>query len=188
MKIKSKNHLKEPERSNTSDHIFTTCSHVPEIQEHLKQAIKTFPRWAYIDHLPDSDDGSPHTHFYLETSGSYKLKTIANRLGIDNNYVQFVDNPRTIKRYFLHLDNPEKKQYLLSDIITNIPAQFKCATIDNSDDDVMRLFADLDKLRRGSISRDEFVSLHFPEIQKMPFINKIKTYEIINKYAGGPHT
>lgn len=175
----SKNFLPEPERSNTTDHLFITNTHIPELAEDMKNRIKTFPRWAYIDHEPDSEDGSPHTHFYLETSGSYKLKTVARRLGIEPNYVQFVDNSRSSIRYLIHADHPDKKQYTPDDIISNCPGYLKCNFVDNSDDTIYRLFDDLDKFFLGEISRRQFVDLHFPQIQKMPFMNQVRLYTLL---------
>lgn len=179
MKKESKNFLPEPERSNTSDHIFITNTHIPELRDDIKKRVRTFYRWAYIDHEPDDEDGTPHTHFYIEVNGSYKLKTIANRLGIEPNFVQFADNPRTCIRYLTHIDFPDKKQYNVSDIITNFPSLLKTNFVDQFDDSVESLFADLDKFFSGVITREEFINLHIVSIQKMPFMNQVRLYSIL---------
>lgn len=79
-------------------------------------------------------------------------------------------------RYLVHADNPEKIQYSPSEVITNKPSKIKLALIDNSDDDCMRLFDDLQKLQRGTLTQSDFIQLHYMEFQNMPFYQKINTY------------
>lgn len=184
MAKKLENHLKE------KGCYFISVTHKNDLRESMKEKIKEFPFWGWVDHLPDKEtdefDKHFHTHFILRTAGSRSVNQVAQILGISGQFVQVCRNKRSQMRYFRHLDNPEKIQYLANDIHTNHPSTFQIAWTDNQDDDVRRLFADLDKLRNGQITRSEFVDLHYLEFQKMPFYQKIKAFETITKAQGLP--
>lgn len=166
---------------------FVAVSHDEGSRNLLKTNCEDFPFWAWVDHIPDKEteesDKHFHTHLIFRTPGTRRIKDVAEQLQIPGNFVQKCRNKRSMMRYFRHLDNPEKVQYSESDVHSNQPSTLKIAWTDNSDDDVKRLFSDLRKLRVGSITLDQFVDLHYMEIQKMPFYQKIKTYEYIEKIA-----
>lgn len=178
---------KQSDHEKTKGVWFTAVSHDEECRTSLKQHCKEFPFWGYIDHVPDKeteeDDKHFHTHLIIRTTGSRSIKQVCDILNIPSNYCQVVHQKRNLMRYFIHLDNPEKVQYKESDIHTNKIANFKLAFEDNSDDDVRRTFYDMNRLRSGEITINQFVDLHYMELQKMPFYQKIKTYELINKLA-----
>lgn len=171
---------------------FTAVSHDEECRARLKQNCKEFPFWGWIDHVPDKEteesDKHFHTHLIIRTAGSRSIKQVSDVLNIPSNYCQVVRQKRSLMRYFRHLDNPEKHQYSEQDVHASSLATFKIAWEDNSDDDVRRTFYDMQRLQRGQINSSEFVDLHYLELQKMPFYQKIKTYELITKLAGAGTT
>lgn len=169
----SKHEWNENDKSNR----FCFVSHIPEQREELKQSVRGFPFWAYIDHLaekkPDSDEEThEHTHFMIRIKGTNSIKSIARTLGIPSNFVQICWVDRSYGRYFLHLDNPDKTQYKMSDIHTNKPSRFVIWQTDNQDDDVRRLYNDICKLKKGELSKKDFIDLHYVEIQSMGFYQK----------------
>lgn len=164
---------------------FVTVSHDADEREKIKQNIKEFAFWGWIDHVPDQEteeaDKHFHTHYILKANGSRSVRQVADVLGIPGNFVQVCRNKRSYMRYFRHLDDPEKVQYKENDVHSSSLSTFKIAWTDNQDDDVRRLFADLEKLQKGRIEPSDFLDLHYVEFQKMPFYQKIKTYELMQK-------
>lgn len=170
---------------------FTAVSHQEESRNNLKKHCVDFPFWAYIDHSPDKEDDENdkhfHTHLLIRSAGTRRIKEIAEQLEIPPNFVQVCRHRRSLMRYFIHLDNPDKIQYKLEDVHTNKVSAFELAFQDDNDDDCKRLFSDLNRLRYGEITLDDFVSQHYVEFQKMPFYQKIRTYEYIERIAGAAH-
>ena len=89
---------------------FRTNSHDPECIERLKKNCICCDRWFYIMHDPDDEDGSPHLHLVVMHS-PILIKSLAPKLGIEENFIQPAINYKMDIRYLIHLDNPEKKQY-----------------------------------------------------------------------------
>lgn len=160
------------------------CSKV-ELRDKIKQNCKEFPFWGWVDHQPDvgdeEEDKHFHTHYIIRTAGTRSIKQVADILGQSGNFIQVCRNKRSQMRYFRHLDDPNKVQYDESAIHSNRMSTFRVAWEDNQDDDVRRTFYDLNRLRMHTITPDQFLDLHFLELQKMPFYQKIKTYELIEK-------
>ena len=127
---------------------FCTVSHKSDCIENLKKNMSMFPVWAYIDHKPenssDSDDSHFHTHFLFMTRGTRSIKQVSESLDIPANFIQKCKNPTSYRRYFLHMDNPEKIQYSVEDVQTNRISDFKLALSNSINDDVITLYADLD--------------------------------------------
>ena len=176
---------KQSEREKEKGVWFTAVSHKDDIRDIMKKNCTEFPFYAWIDHVPDKEteesDKHFHTHVVVSTRGSRSVKQVSDVLGVPSQYVQRVKQKRGMLRYLIHLDNPEKLQYNETDVHTNRISTLKTSWTDNSDDDVRRLYRDLQKLQSGLIPPDEFLERHFLEFQKMPFYQKIKTYEIMQK-------
>ena len=166
---------------------FTAVSHDAVCRDIIKKNCQEFATWYWIDHQPDKEteeaDKHFHTHVVVMANGTRSIWQVAQTLDIPPNFVQVVRQKRSMLRYLIHLDNPEKIQYKPEDIHTNKPSSLSVQFTDNQDDDVRRLFRDLDKLAMGRINRSQFVDLHFPEIQKMPFYQKIRVYGQITELA-----
>lgn len=164
---------------------FTAVSHDEKCRDLLKLNCKEFPFWGWIDHVPDKsseeEDSHFHTHIIIRSGGTRSIRQVASVLHIPVNYCQVVHQKRSLMRYFIHLDNPEKVQYHETDIHSNQISLFKEAWIDNADNDVRRLFSDLDDLYFARITIPQFIDRHYIEFQKMPFYQKIKIYEFLQK-------
>lgn len=66
-------------------------------------------------------DKKAHIHLVVKFDNSKELGFVARTLGIDSRFVQKVESRSGMMRYLLHKDNPEKYQYPVTDLITNIP-------------------------------------------------------------------
>ena len=75
------------------------------------------------DSIDDSMIGKSkkeHFHVVFWWDNVYQLGYIANRIGLPSNYLQKTESRSGAMQYLIHKNNPEKHQYLISDIITNI--------------------------------------------------------------------
>lgn len=148
----------------------------------IKQICADFPFFAWVDHLPDDENGSEHTHFLLRNTGTRSVKQMADRLQIPSNYVQVCRKVTAFRRYMLHADNPEKRQYTLNDIHTNRLIDFKIALEGNETKDVFVLYRDFNSLSTGEISAKEFLERNLTEVSKLSFSQKIKIFDTIHRY------
>lgn len=160
---------------------FTVVTNDQKCRDSIKQAVLDFPAWAWIDHDPDDEEGKVHTHFIFRTNGTRNIRQVANKLEISSQYVQVVRKLTAFYRYFLHADDPKKKQYKLEDVQTNHILDFKIALEGNKDKDVFSLFRDYKRLQRHIITVDQFIEQNYIEFNKMSLSNKIKTFEILCK-------
>ena len=75
------------------------------------------------DKTADGNLKNLHWHFVilLGERDSYQF-TIAKQLGLANRFVQrpLCEEPNGAVRYLLHLDNPDKEQYSIKELVTNI--------------------------------------------------------------------
>lgn len=166
---------------NDKSNRFCFVSHMPEQRKELKEAVKGFPFWAWIDHQPedtkeDEAEHKEHTHFMIKIKGTNSIKSIAKTLGLPSHMVQICWIERSYGRYFLHLDDPKKTQYKVSLVHTNKPSRFEVWMADNQDDDAKRLYNDICHLRSGSITKNDFINAHYIEIQGMSFFQKFNFF------------
>lgn len=73
-----------------------------------------------------------HFHVVFFWDNSYQLGYIAHKIGLPSNYLQVVKSRQGAIQYLIHKNNPEKHQYSISEILTNIE---KIQTKYFSDDD-----------------------------------------------------
>ena len=82
-----------------------------------------------INHDKDTDDDGvvlePHTHVFLEYETPRKLSTIANLLGVAENFVEIVRSKKGMLRYLTHKDEQNKHKYDDDEVITNSPIPYK---------------------------------------------------------------
>lgn len=164
---------------------FCTVSHEEKQRQSLKEVCPDFQYWAWIDHEPDGECKTEHTHFILRNNGTRSVKQVADKLGIPSNFVQPCRKVVAYRRYFMHLDDPDKRRYSLSDVHTNDIGSFKSAMLGNETRDVTEIYADFKKLRNGIITDEEFLQTNFVELQKCNFYQKIKIFEAIMKIVQG---
>lgn len=167
---------------------FVSVTHKLDLADEMIKVLPDFTYWAYIRHEPDNEDGTPHVHFLVRNNGTRTIKQIADKLGIESNYVQVCRKVYAFRRYMLHLDSDEKIKYTIDDIHTNNLASFREAIEGNINRDVVELYRDYNSLSIGKITSEDFIEKWYVELSKMPFYQKIKTFEAINKvaYAHGP--
>lgn len=81
--------------------------------------IKGFKYYAYIEHVPETDEKKSHVHVFIHLDNATTIKAIAKKIGVPMNYFQVVKNVRSSCRYLTHIDYPEKKQYSYDDVIVS---------------------------------------------------------------------
>lgn len=168
---------------------FTCVTNDDECRKNIKEICLDFQSWAWIDHEPDTEEGKPHTHFLLRSNGTRSVKQMADKIQISPQYVQVCRKVVAFRRYMIHLDNPEKKQYKLEDIHTNAEESFKLAIEGEKLKDVNSLFRDFRLLYESRITPEEFIQQNYIEMSKMAFSQKIKTFETLLKcYGRGSRT
>lgn len=78
--------------------------------------LKTYKNWAYVKHLPESNEKVSHYHFIIKLDNATSVEGVSKKLGIPKNYIQYVRNERAMCRYLIHYDDPQKIQYNFEDI------------------------------------------------------------------------
>lgn len=170
------------ERAETRSNWFCTTSNIPEQMELLKESCKCFKRWFWIEHQPDLEDSKVHIHVMVMYGGSCFIRTAASLLGVPEHMVQFVEHGhRSYGQYMVHKNSPDKIKYSSDDVHTNYPGIYKSMLCDSANDDINSLYHDLQNFKRGKISLNDFIELHYLEFQTMPFYQKIKTFEYLEK-------
>lgn len=149
------------------------------LAEKMKMTIRDFREWGYIHHLPDDEEGKEHYHFLINTNGTRTIKQIADKVEIPSNFVRIVNSVVGYKRYFIHLDNPEKRQYSFDDIHTNNHRSYRDAIDGNTDFDLSDLFSDFSQLYTGKTNPKSFILKHYIEIEHLSFYQKIKIFQTI---------
>lgn len=162
---------------------FCAVTHDLTLADEIKKSILDFKSWAWVYHEPDNDDGTPHVHFLLRANGTRSIKQIADKIELPSNYIQVCLKVVAFRRYMMHLDSPDKKQYDVGDIHTNCHADFRSAKEGNEKKDVNSLFRDFRRLSSGFITPEEFIQLNYVEMSSMAFSQKIRTFEtLLNIY------
>ena len=75
------------------------------------------------DEVDENQIGKPkkeHFHIVFFWDNSYQLGYIANKIGLPSNYLQKTESRSGAIQYLIHKNNPEKHQYNISDIESNI--------------------------------------------------------------------
>lgn len=177
MSKKLDSHLKE------KGTFFCSVTHDLDLGKRMVEVLPDFTSWAYIFHEADSDEGTPHYHFLVRNNGTRSVGQIADKLGISGQYVQVCRKVVAFRRYMLHLDSDDKIKYTLDDIKTSDLPAFKEAMNGNDKRDVCDIQRNWRDLTLGRMTREEFIQLNWSEIQKLNFYQKIKTFELLDKYA-----
>lgn len=154
----------------------TITDNVPEHWDDLIAIVRSSYNWfAYIYH--DNDDTDKHIHILAYDEGGTSLKSHCARFSsvIPSNFVLKVWNPRSMARYLIHKDSPEKFQYKYDDIVTNgrdkLAGFFKDMNADCTQE-----FQDFVKVRLGQMSVTDFLDKYRGEFSSMPFYHKLNTY------------
>lgn len=96
-----------------------------DVSSVLADLVGVFDQWAYILHDSDVDvDGNPkkpHYHFYGKSGDKLSASGISYRVHVPESACRVVSSWKGALRYLVHVDNPEKHQYNVSDISSNFP-------------------------------------------------------------------
>ena len=79
----------------------------------------SFKNYAYIKHIPETEEKKEHMHLVLSLDNPRTEKSLAKRLDIDERFVQRVKSLRGACRYLIHADNEEKYQYNHEQVIVS---------------------------------------------------------------------
>lgn len=86
----------------------------------ILQDIKgSFKNYAYIKHMPEEDEKKEHVHLILSLDNPRTEESLAKRLEIDKRFIQHIKSLRGSCRYLIHMDNEEKYQYNLEQVIVS---------------------------------------------------------------------
>lgn len=80
--------------------------------------IKGFKLWAIIRHLPESDEKKIHYHVIIKLDYATTAHALSKKLGVPEVHIKYVRNIRSMCRYLIHIDDPDKIQYS-SDLISS---------------------------------------------------------------------
>lgn len=135
--------------------------------------LPDFDIWAYIKHDPDSDNGSIHYHFYIHVKQPITIKNLSEKLDIPSNFIEWVRVKTRLIQYLIHKNQPDKKQYDPSLLITN-NSEFinKFLSPKDSSIDLHSESYDLQRLVRGDISPDQYIEFHKDSISNLPFYSR----------------
>lgn len=135
-------------------------------------------KYAYITHDKDKNENNEliesHNHYYIEFTNPRELNSIAKFLDIPPNLIQKVFSKISILNYLTHNNTPEKYQYDYNDIKTNFDIKADCNIID-----INQEYVDLQLLKSGLISKNEFLSKYKTQISSSNYFNRLKIYNIV---------
>lgn len=99
----------------------------------ILQDIKgSFKNYAYIKHMPEEEEKKEHLHLILSLDNPRTIESLSKRLGINPRFVRNVKSLRGSCRYLVHMDNEEKYQYDLTQVI--VSKSFKSTYFKSFDD------------------------------------------------------
>lgn len=117
-----------------SDHKYRSCKHgillYPDDKSHVEALEKIKSAYLHVGILHDKDIDDkgqlkkPHWHVVLTTRNATWNTSISNEIGLALNYIQQIRSEEAAVGYLLHLNEPTKHQYNLSEAFGS-PAQVK---------------------------------------------------------------
>lgn len=157
----------------------------PEQWLHIIDILKGEKYYAYIYHDNDKhDDGSPkvkHLHFVCE--GRHTLKRWAELFDVPENMIEIPKvSWRSCNRYLIHLDDPDKAQYDISQVFTNRPLRFQSYLHDNQEINPVYLFSDMRNVYNGGITSQDFIDKYKYFLNKQSFYCQFKIYTELLKH------
>lgn len=158
---------------------FCGTTHSPTDIERIKANISEFKFFCYILHDKDENKGL-HIHFVINCVGSRSIKSIGDTLECDYQDIQIARRPRSCIRYLIHIDDKDKYQYGREEIICNNSDRLDFY-FDNISSSITDIYEDMKKVKTGSISATDFISKYKSDFATLPFYQKIKTLEVIDK-------
>lgn len=94
-----------------------------DYSEVLDQLDSVFQEWAYILHDCDADDNGEckkeHIHWIGKMKTPALISTIANKLGVPDNSIEFCHRWKQSAQYLVHLNDSDKFRYDVKQICSN---------------------------------------------------------------------
>lgn len=87
-----------------------------DFEEVLFKVHSEFKYYAYIMHLPETDEKKEHCHLILKFDDPVYRHSLSNKLGIPLQFIKLSGSQRGSCRYLTHIDFPTKKQYSIMDV------------------------------------------------------------------------
>lgn len=84
--------------------------------EDIMKSLYGFKYWAWIKHQPESNEKVSHYHILIKLENATTIESISKKTGVPISKIQYVRNVRAMCRYMIHLDDPEKIPYSISDV------------------------------------------------------------------------
>lgn len=125
--------------------------------------IKAQKYYAFILHNKDTDNKGqikkPHYHIIIRLDNACTIETLANKLGIEKNYIQNIKNERAYIRYLIHFDDADKFQYQLEEVCCSRNYQRKVMKafedLETEEDIIIKIYDKIDKLNALKIDKRE---------------------------------
>lgn len=73
--------------------------------------VRSYKNYCFIKHEPDDEIKKIHYHINIFLDNACFRKSISNKLGVPENYIESIDSVRAMNRYLTHIDFPERIQY-----------------------------------------------------------------------------
>ena len=99
---------------------YMDCNSIDDVISRIK-TLTYFKSWAIITHdkdiLPNGELKPPHFHCVLTFSNAKTIKSIADCIGVEMQYVEKIrTTTKSARLYLIHRNNPEKYQYSPEDV------------------------------------------------------------------------
>ncbi len=147
--------------------------------ENILQDIKgNFKRYAYIKHIPEESEKKEHVHLILSLDNPRTIESLSKRVGIPKNLIQSIKGLRGSCRYLVHMDNEEKFQYNLDQVI--VSNAFKDTFFKSFDD----LFSEEEMLDNifSFIEDNKHLDRIILEVELVKFVNANGFATIFKRY------
>lgn len=156
-----------------------------ELWPSIIEGITSCKYYAYIFHDSDIDEKTgelkgKHIHFCAE--GRHNVNTWAKLLGVEPNVIEIPRVFRSVNRYLIHIDDPDKAQYDKSLVITNKPLKFESFLSDNQEVKPIDLYYDLLKVKKGVLLPSDFIEKYQFYIFSLPFSQQFKIFTELTSY------
>ena len=136
------------------------------LKEFLLEYANSIKEYAYIKHLPESEEKKEHYHVFIEFFNPKNHSTIAKQLNVNIRLVQTCKDRYKLIRYFVHKDNLDKIQYEIDEIITDMDINV-----------IYNILNDINKYKRD----EEFLSLQLDYLHSGLTLNNLIALAISNK-------
>lgn len=139
--------------------------------------IRGFKYFAFIHHLPETDEKKDHYHLYIHLDSACTISSVSKRLGVPSNYIQNVRSERACLRYLTHIDYPEKKQYGVEEVVCSKNMERKIIKAHNDVEDETTI---IDTIYKFIIDLKNNYDYYDAVMQLIKFVN-INCYDSIYK-------